>query len=171
MDALSVSTTLIALVSIAGSFAMIIGMTLYEVVGVTPFTYLLIAIGSVLDVLLDSICVALSLNVYDGQYRTVCRRCDSGLKWCCVKLTDRATRKKEMELAEMHRHQTAAEQENTDSDHQTATPRDRSAETQLPDVYSTGDLASTVSTRTISSTKDQSASVSNRQVSKGTQDL
>ena len=102
--------TLIALVSITGSIIMIIGMTMYELVGVTPLTYSLIVIGSILDVLLDTICVALSLNINNAQYQSLCSGCDSGLKWCCIKLADQTTRKKEMELAAMHRHRSSAAQ-------------------------------------------------------------
>ena len=57
----------------------------------------------ILDVMMDTICVFLSLNVHDKYYRFCCGGCDSRLKRCCVKLTDRMTRKKELELAEMHR--------------------------------------------------------------------
>ena len=46
----------------------------------------------------DTICVFLSLNVHDKYYRVCCGGCDSRLKRCCVKLTDRMTRKKELEL-------------------------------------------------------------------------
>ena len=106
-DCVVVRITLIALVSITGSVVMIIGLTTYEMIGITPSTYLLVVTGSILDVLLDSICVALSLNIYEKQYDAVCSGCDSGLRRCCVKLTDRTTRKKEMELAEIHRHQTS----------------------------------------------------------------
>merc|ERR1740123_2474483 len=48
---------------------------------------------------MDTICIALSHSIGDQQYERWCTGCDTQMKKCCSKWTDRTTRKTEMELA------------------------------------------------------------------------
>merc|ERR1719471_2182585 len=91
--------TIIALCSIIGSIVVMIAFICSGILGLSPATFLLLVIGNLLDVLLDTVCISLSLNVNRTVYRTLCKICDSHFKRCCVSFTDRTTRKKEMELA------------------------------------------------------------------------
>ena len=95
--------TSIALISILGSVVFIYGLIAVEAVGHTSISYSAVHIGSILDVVMDTICISVSLKVYDKYYRFCCGKCDSRWKRCCVKLTDQVTRKKELELAEMQK--------------------------------------------------------------------
>ena len=140
--------SLIALLSFIGAVAVMTGLAMYELVGVTPSTYLLIVIGSISDVLLDSICVALSLNAFSKQYQSLCSGCHSGLKWCCIKLADRTTGRKEVQLVAMHRQQShhsptthteeptpvVQGQEEPTSDDQPPIPPAQSAKTQSAEM-------------------------------------
>ena len=99
--------TLIALVSIIGSLVAMIGIALAGVFGMDrPVTYVLLVNGLLLDVLMDCCCIALSLKFSRKQYDQICGGCDRTLQRCCVKMTDKTTRKKEMELADVVRRET-----------------------------------------------------------------
>lgn len=92
--------TLIALVSIIGSFMAMIGVILAGALGIDkPGAYILLVNGLLLDVLLDCSCIALSLKFSRKQYDFICNGCDGMLKRCCIMLTNKITRKTEMELA------------------------------------------------------------------------
>jgi len=102
-DALIAAMTkmsLIALTSIFGSLLLITGLVICGLSGEqTQLNFVFVTVGSVCDVLLDTLFVSLSLNAHERYYERLCGRCDSRVKTCCVKLTDKTTRKKEMELA------------------------------------------------------------------------
>ena len=91
--------SILAVISVIGSTVLVLGIVLNGLVGPTVTTHYIILLGSILDVLCDVICIALSLSINDTQYSSWCRVCDGVLRRCCIKLTDRTTRKKEMELA------------------------------------------------------------------------
>merc|ERR1711971_1478026 len=92
--------TLIALVSTMGSVFLMFGLIILGLSGEhTPMNFVFVTIGFEMDVMLDTIFVSLSLPIHDKHYRRICGGCDSKLNSGCRKLTDRTTRKKEMELA------------------------------------------------------------------------
>jgi len=106
--------TVIALVSIIGSIVMIIGSAIGAVTPMTTANYVLIAFGSMLDVLLDAMCISLSLNVHSTSYQRFCAPLDSRLENCCMRLTERNADKLERELA--HLAETANEKEKDEND-------------------------------------------------------
>lgn len=73
----SLRLTLIALVSIIGTIVVIIGIAACGIVGINMWNYTFVASGSSLDVLLDVVCISLSLRAHDQYYQRCCRRCDS----------------------------------------------------------------------------------------------
>ena len=91
--------------SIIGSTVTVAAMGAVSAIGINPFSFLMVIIGTMMDVLLDAVCITLSLKLSNKHYYRICKRCDSTVKWCCVKLTDRTTRKTEMELAAATKHQ------------------------------------------------------------------
>jgi len=91
--------TLIALVSIMGSIIMIIGTGIAAATPMTLVDYVLISLGSMLDVMVDAVCISLSMNMHSEAYDRICYSCDSKLKKCCFKWADRTSAKQETELA------------------------------------------------------------------------
>ena len=92
--------TLIALASTMGSVAVTFGLIICGLAEeVTPTIFIVIAIATISDVMLDAIFVSLSLPIHEKYYRFLCSGCDSRVRKCCGTLTDRRTRKKELELA------------------------------------------------------------------------
>merc|ERR1719189_1908166 len=91
--------TIVALISNIGTVIIVIGFPISAVYGISPAMYVIGLSGTTLDVLLDVISVTLSLKINVVLYLKVCGRCDSSMKRCCHGISNRLSRKQEMELA------------------------------------------------------------------------
>merc|ERR1712079_217647 len=123
--------TVLAVISIIGSVLVIFGLAVNGILGNdTPLDFLLVNTGSIADVLLDTVCISLSIKSHEKYYLRFCHCLNWRLKKCCVKLTDRVTRKKEMELAVT----VAADQNSQSQDTQTNSQNSGSSTTGSTEI-------------------------------------
>jgi len=92
--------TVIAVISIVGSILIIWGLAANVILrDDSPWNVVLFSTGSIGSVFIDTLCISLSINGHQKWYLRICKCVDWRLKKCCVKLTDRVARRKEVKLA------------------------------------------------------------------------